>query len=93
MPDYSFRLLYDVLEVMPKPEFLDSYGDRTGGNMDDGPSLSSETYARARDAAPGWDVRYLEQEWRMWMSEPPRHADSAFIGFCRKWYERNGRPS
>lgn len=27
---------------------------------------------------------FLEQEWRMWMNDPPRHPDAAFVGFCRK---------
>jgi plasmid replication initiation protein len=56
------------------------------------PSLKSETYERAREAAPGWDVRYLEDEWRDWTVEPPRDADAAFVGFCRKWFEKRGRP-
>ena len=54
--------------------------------------LSSEAYHDARTVAPGWDVYYLEREWRGWMTEPPRYADAAFIGFCRKWYERRGAP-
>ena len=54
--------------------------------------LRSETYDEARDAAPGWDVHRLEQEWRDWMIEAPRDPDRAFIGFCRKWFERRGRP-
>ena len=55
-------------------------------------ALRSETYGKAREAAPGWDVHVLEQEWRSWMMEPPRNADAAFIGFCRKVAERRGRP-
>lgn len=39
------------------------------------PNLKSETI----DAAPG-----LEQEWRGWITEPPRDADAVFVGFCRK---------
>lgn len=54
--------------------------------------LKADTFAEARTAAPGWDVYYLETEWRSWMSEPPRDADAAFIGFCRKWFEKRGRP-
>lgn len=57
------------------------------------PSLRPETHERARDAAPGWDIRYLEEEWRDWMVEPPRDADAAFVGFCRKWFEKRGRPA
>jgi plasmid replication initiation protein len=33
-----------------------------------------------------------QDEWRDWMSEMPRDPDAAFIGFCRKWYERRGAP-
>jgi plasmid replication initiation protein len=58
--------------------------------------LRSDTYAQARDAAPGWDVYHLEQEWRSWMSDggldAPKDADRAFLGFCRKWFEKRGRP-
>lgn len=54
--------------------------------------LKSETYDRARQAAPGWDVRHLENEWRDWIIEAPRDADAAFVGFCRKWFEKRGRP-
>ena len=55
------------------------------------PALKLDTYERARNAAPSWDVYYLEREWRGWITEPPRNADAAFVGFCRKWFERNGR--
>lgn len=57
------------------------------------PSLRPETYELAREAAPGWDVRHLEVEWRDWIVEAPRDADAAFVGFCRKWFDRRGRPS
>ena len=56
------------------------------------PPLQSDTYEEARHAAPGWDVRFLEREWRDWCVEPPRNADRAFIWFCRKWFEKRGRP-
>lgn len=52
--------------------------------------LLPETYHDARIVAPGWDVYHLEREWREWITEAPRDADAAFIGFCRKWYERRG---
>ncbi len=55
-------------------------------------SLSGDTYHDARIEAPGWDVYYLEREWRDWITEAPRDPDAAFIGFCRKWYERRGAP-
>ena len=52
------------------------------------PPLKTETLEEARQAAPGFDIYMLEQEWRSWITEQPRHPDSAFVGFCRKWFER-----
>jgi len=58
--------------------------------------LDPETYHDARLVASGWDVRFLEQEWRSWMAEmdsdPPRNPSKAFIGFCKKWAETRGTP-
>lgn len=46
----------------------------------------------ARQAARGWDIHTVEQEWA-WMTEPPRDTDAAFIGFFRKWSEKRVYPS
>lgn len=54
--------------------------------------LDFDTYDLARKEAPGWDVYCLEREWRDWISESPRDADAAFVGFCKRWYERRGCP-
>ena len=90
MPDYRLTLEGDIITIEPKPEFVAAYNPPA---LQEPVFLKSETFERAREAAPGWDIRFLEQEWRSWMSEPPRNADAAFLGFCRKWFERKGRPS
>lgn len=54
--------------------------------------LDPETYQDARTLAPGWDPYFLEGEWLEWITEAPRDADAAFLGFCKKWYERRGPP-
>lgn len=58
--------------------------------------LSADAFAKARAAAPGWYVYALEQEWCAWMADggldAPRSADKAFVGFCRRWYEKRGAP-
>jgi hypothetical protein len=60
------------------------------------PVLDPETYSCARIAAPGYDIHWLENEWRdMWAdSGMPRleYPDKAFLGFCKKRYERNPKP-
>lgn len=94
MPDYALRL--DGLQVVfvnkgtmhPKEDALPH---------DAGPLLSTLAYEEARSAAPGWDVYFLEHEWRGWMRDggldSPKSSDKAFIGFCRKWFEKRGRPA
>ncbi|WP_111361373.1 replication initiator protein A [Roseinatronobacter thiooxidans] len=50
---------------------------------------------KARRAAPGFDIYTLYQEWRYFaqtQSEPPCSIDAAFLGFCRKWFEKRGHP-
>ncbi len=55
--------------------------------------LNPDTYKKAREAAPGWDIYHLESEWRLWIKEAPKKPDMAFIGFCRAWFEKRGRPA
>jgi len=60
------------------------------------PLLDAETYHDARTVAPGYDVHWLENEWRtFWVdSGKPelKSPDAAFIGFCKRRYERNPNP-
>jgi plasmid replication initiation protein len=58
------------------------------------PRLMPETFEKARRAAPGWDVYHLESQWREWIAdkEKPKNPDAAFIAFCRKKSQREGRP-
>ena len=85
LPDYS--VTFDEAEDMI---IFTNRGTMAPAPMTEGrvPPLNPETYERARQVAPGWDVHYLEREWRDWIFEPPRDADGAFVGFCRKWFEK-----
>ena len=94
MPDYAVRMEDDMV-------IFASRGSVPAPRRDSAPEgadvhLSPEAHARARAAAPGWDVYHLEQRWRAWMAEggldAPKNPDRAFVGFCRKWFERRGAP-
>lgn len=57
--------------------------------------LDADVFGDARNAAPGWDIHYLEQEWRTWLGEheiAPKHPERHFIKFCQSWFEKRGRP-
>ena len=92
LPDYSvsFREGTDIVEFVNR-------GTMHATVVEEIPvSLKPSTYDDARLEAPGWDIYMLEQEWRNWMNEggldAPKNPDRAFLGFCRKWFERRGRP-
>ena len=89
IPDYSVRMADDIVifanrNTMHKPS--------TGAGSVSIPPLDGDTYDLARTLAPGWDVRLIEQEWRAWVTKMPRNPDKAFLGFCKSWYEKRGKP-
>ena len=93
LPDYSVTFEEEGDHVVffnrgSMPAVIEAQPDKAVASI----RLHGDTYLKAREAAPGWDVYVLEQEWRDWMTEAPRNPDAAFIGFCRKVFERRGRP-
>ena len=60
------------------------------------PALDPEAYHNARLVAPGYDVHWLEQEWRNWWVESglPElgHPAKAFVAFCRARFKRRPNP-
>ena len=60
------------------------------------PVLDPETYHDARTVAPGYDVYYLEEEWRNYWLESGKpelkSPDAAFIGFCKSRHNKKPNP-
>lgn len=60
------------------------------------PIFDPEIYHDAKTVAPGYDIYYLEHEWReLWVDsgkQELRDAGAAFIAFCKRRYERNPNP-
>ncbi|MEP3246740.1 MAG: replication initiator protein A [Sneathiella sp.] len=90
MPDYAIRLDENTLVYKNRGTIEKEVQKVSSDNF--GIRLKPETLEKAREAAPGWDIYVLESEWREWMTEPPRNPDAAFLGFCRKVFEKRGRP-
>jgi plasmid replication initiation protein len=87
LPDYKISLVDDVAT------FTSRRTSAREGNVRL-PRLTPETFEKAKRAAPGWDVYYLEQEWRDWLAkkERPENPGAAFVAFCHKKYQREGSP-
>jgi len=94
LPDYDIALDEENDQVI----FTNKKNALTGQEKEgDGfPALEPETYNDARIVASGYDVYYLEEEWRDWWvdsGKPPlSNPDKAFIGFCKAGYEKNPNP-
>ena len=56
-----------------------------------GPALRPDTYEKARRAAPGYDVHFIEGEWRSWAAKKPPagNPDAAFIAFCKQYVAKH----
>ena len=55
--------------------------------------LHTQAYEDAKKVAPGWDVYFLEAQWREWVTEneiEPKYPARHFVKFCQSWYERRG---
>ena len=90
LPDYAVSMADDMvvfrnrLSNPPKPVDI-KY-----------PVLDPEAYHNARLVAPGYDVYFLEQEWRDWWVESGMpelgFPGKAFIGFCKSRHQRKPNP-
>ena len=92
MPDYAVSLDGDTVRFVNRGAARSLLlADKTVF-----PSLDSETYNDARIVAPGYDVYYLEEQWRsFWLDtgKPElKNPDAAFIGFCKRRAARNSKP-
>ncbi|NDW07834.1 replication initiator protein A [Jiella pacifica] len=89
LPDYLIRLEGDqvVMSRAPrKPRQQASFDFGTAALQ-----VSAEGMERAREAAPGYDIYALYDDWCRFCldkGETVRNPDGAFIGFCRKKHEK-----
>lgn len=56
-----------------------------------GEALRTETYETARLRFPGYDVYFVEGEWRSWAQgkEPAKDPNKAYLAFFRRYAENN----
>lgn len=95
MPDYALELDGDMLIVRPKTEPSPPAPPSQPRLSSPALLLSGDVYEAARKLAPGWDVRVIEQEWRNWCYQEkitPEKPEAHYLSFCRKWFEKRGRP-
>lgn len=90
LPDYSLALEDDIVIVRNRDSM------KPVSEAVKFPVLAPETFHDARTVAPGYDVYVLEKEWQAFWYDtgctPLKNPDKAFIGFCKRVYERDPNP-
>lgn len=81
LPDYEIALSDDIVTFSNR-----HWKQPANSTQTIFPILKTETYEKAKRAAPGWDIYLLEHQWREWIAqkEPTKRPDAAFVAFCRK---------
>ena len=64
IPDYSFELTNDLVTIRPRRNFTDIFSEAEGPSAIDKIALKSATHEVSRRFSGGYDVYFLESEWR-----------------------------
>lgn len=92
IPDYIFELDGDLFTIRPRPEFSDIYADPETVDALDQIRLPETAYRSARKIAPGYDVYFLEREWRDLLSRKqsiPDNPSGSFVNFVKRYVSEN----
>lgn len=92
IPDYIFELDGDLFTMRPRPEFSDIYAEPETVDALDQIRLPETAYRSARKIAPGYDVYFLEREWRDLLSRKqsiPDNPSGSFVNFVKRYVSEN----
>ncbi len=95
LPDYSVSMTDEDFIVFTNRALQKAdQGKKSPGS--ELPQLDPETYHDARTVAPGYDIYWLEKEWREFWDDSGKpvlvNPAAAFIAFCKSRYEKNPKP-
>ena len=88
IPDYSFELEGDLVTIRPRREFTDIFTEADTPASIDRVILPMKAYDIARKHIDGYDIYFLEGEWRMMLQTKnaiPENPSGSFVNYV-KWY-------
>lgn len=94
IPDYSFELKDNLVIIRPKKDFTEIFTEAESPSAIDKIILKSSTHEVARKFNGGYDVYFLESEWRGMLQSKkamPENPDGSFIGYVKWYVSKNGR--
>jgi len=91
-PDYAVTMADNLVCFTNRRAAENRAPRRVGGGSDRDPVISDDGFAKARKAAPAYDIQGLFHEWVSWWRDSGcpelTSPDAAFVSFCRKRHER-----
>lgn len=94
IPDYTFELVGELVKIRPRASFTEIFTEAETPTAIDKVFLKQSTHGVARKFNGGYDVHFLEQEWRSMLQSKkaiPQNPDGSFIGFVKWYVEKNGK--
>jgi hypothetical protein len=93
IPDYTFELENDLFIIRPRSEFSDIFAEPETVDALDKVRIPDTAYNTARKHCEGYDLYFLESEWRGMLSHKkaiPDNPGGSFVSFVKRYVERNG---
>ena len=93
IPDYTFELDGDLFIIRPRAEFTEIYTEPETIDALDQIRLPDSAYNSARKHGAGYDLHFLEREWRDMLSAKrsiPQNPSGSFVNFVKSYVQRNG---
>ncbi|NRA86066.1 MAG: replication initiator protein A [Rhizobiales bacterium] len=94
IPDYTFKMEGDLVIIRPRGEFSEIYKEPETVDAIDKIFLASKTFDIARKFAGGYDLYFLEAQWRemlMFKNAIPENVDASFVGYVKWYITKHGR--
>jgi hypothetical protein len=94
MPDYTFELEGELVKIRPRAAFTEIYLEAESPAAIDQIRIKTTAFEAARKFSGGYDVYFLEQEWRSMLhgkKAMPENPDGSFIGYVRWYVEKHGK--
>ena len=93
IPDYTFELDGDLFIIRPRSDFTEVYAEPETVDAVSQIKLPESAYKVARKNAAGYDIYFLEQEWRHWLQSTnsmPKKPSGSFVDFVKRYVKHNG---
>lgn len=93
IPDYTFELKKDLVVIRPRGTFIEVYSEDEKPSEVDKIKLKPSAFEIGRKQAAGYDIYFLEREWRNMLvakKSIPDNPEGSFVQYVKWYVNQNG---